>query len=110
MKVFAPQSAVETLKEILADNQDKPNSVRVYFAGFACSGANFALALDDEKEGEDVSFDLDGIHFIMDQNEFITYGNVIIQEMPNRGFVVMVENMPSNGESGCAGCSGGCDC
>ena len=48
--------------------------------------------------------------FIMNQDEFLTYGNVIIQEMPNRGFVVMVENMPSNGGGGCSGCSGGCDC
>ena len=46
----------------------------------------------------------------MNQDEFLTYGNVIIQEMPNRGFVVMVENMRSNGGGGCSGCSGGCDC
>ena len=107
MKVFAPESAINALKEIISDNQDKPHNVRVYFAGFACSGPNFALALDNEIEGEDVSYDLEGIHFIMNQDEFLTYGNVIIQEMPNRGFVVMVENMPSNG---CSGCSGGCDC
>ena len=109
MKVFAPESAINALKEIIADNQDKPNSVRVYFAGFACSGPNFALALDKEVEGEDVSCEVDGINFIMDQNEFLTYGNVTIQEVPNRGFVIKVENMPSNG-GGCSGCSGGCDC
>lgn len=109
MKVFAPDSAINALKEIIADNQDKPHSVRVYFAGFACSGPNFALALDNEIKGEDVSFDLEGIHFIMNQDEFLTYGNVIIQELPNRGFMVTVENMPSNG-GGCSGCSGGCDC
>ena len=110
MKVFAPESAINALKEIIADNQDKPHNVRVYFAGFACSGPNFALALDNEIEGEDVSCDVEGIHIIMNQDEFLTYGNVIIQEMPNRGFVVMVENMPSNGGGGCSGCSGGCDC
>ena len=44
MKVIAPESAINALKEIIAENQDKPNSVRVYFAGFACSGPNFALA------------------------------------------------------------------
>jgi Iron-sulphur cluster biosynthesis. len=110
MKVFAPESAINALKEIIADNQDKPSSVRVYFAGFSCSGASFALALDNEIEGQDVSCDLEGIHFIMDQDEFLTYGNVIIQEIPNRGFVVKVEHMPSNEGGGCSGCSGGCDC
>ena len=48
MKVFAPDSAINALKEIIADNQDKPNNVRVYFAGYACSGPNFALALDNK--------------------------------------------------------------
>ena len=46
----------------------------------------------------------------MDQDEFLTYGNVIIQEVPNQGFVVLVENMPSGGGGGCSGCSGGCGC
>ena len=108
MKVLAPESALNALKEIIAENQDKPNNVRVYFAGFACSGPNFALALDKEAEGEDVSCEVEGVRFIMDQNEFLTYGNVIIQELPQGGFVVMVDNMPEGG--GCSGCSGGCDC
>lgn len=107
MKVFAPDSAINALKEIIADNQDKPNNVRVYFAGYACSGPNFALALDNKIEGEDVSCELEGINFIMNQDEFLTYGNVIIQEMPQGGFVVLVENMPADG-GGCSGCSGGC--
>ena len=58
--------------------------MRVYFAGFGCSGPSFALALDKEVEGADVYCDLEGIHFIMDQDEFLTYGNVIIQEVPNK--------------------------
>ena len=49
MKVQAPQSALDVLKEILENNQDKPQNVRVYFAGFACSGAVFSLALDENK-------------------------------------------------------------
>ena len=40
MKVFAPESAISALKEIIADNQDKPNNVRVYFAGYGCSGCS----------------------------------------------------------------------
>ena len=38
----------------------------------------------------------------------LTYGNLIIQDVPNRGFVLMVENMPANDGGGCSGCSGGC--
>ena len=111
MKVQAPQSALDVLKEILENNQDKPQNVRVYFAGFACSGAVFSLALDEEQMS-DTSYDLDGIHFIMDDNEYLTYGNVTISEIPPQGFVVSVDNPPQRDDgysecgSGCSGCSG----
>ena len=110
MKVQAPQSAINVLKEILANNQDKPQNVRVYFAGFACSGAVFSLALDVEYPDEDTSYDLDGIHFIMNDNEYLTYGDVIISEVPPNGFVVSVERPPEKGDySDCGGnCCDGC--
>lgn len=115
MKVQAPESAINVLKEILANNLDKPQNIRVYFAGFACSGAVFSLALDEEKHS-DTSFDLDGVHFIMDDNEYLTYGNVIITELPPKGFTVSVENPPQResgysecGGSCCDGCDGGCN-
>ncbi|CEK38252.1 hypothetical protein JGS6382_15841 [[Clostridium] sordellii] len=33
MKVTVADTAVSTLKDILSDNQDRPKSIRVYFAG-----------------------------------------------------------------------------
>lgn len=33
MKVTVPETAVETLKSILEENQDKPNNIRVFFQG-----------------------------------------------------------------------------
>lgn len=110
MKVQAPQSAINVLKEILANNQDKPQNIRVYFAGFACAGAVFSLALDVETP-EDTSYNLDGLHFIMNDNEYLTYGNVTIQEIPPKGFVVSVDNPPKKSEaySDCGGnCCDGC--
>lgn len=110
MKVQAPESAINVLKEILANNLDKPQNIRVYFAGFACSGAVFSLALDEEKHS-DTSFDLDGVHFIMDDNDYLTYGDVEITEMPSGGFLVSVANPPqqdSDCGGGCSGCGGGC--
>ena len=40
MKVQAPESALNVLRDILANNQDKPQNVRVYFAGFVVSVDN----------------------------------------------------------------------
>lgn len=32
MKVTLPESAIKTLKDILKDNQERPQNIRVYFA------------------------------------------------------------------------------
>ena len=67
----------------------------------------------DEEQMSDTSYDLGGIHFIMDDNEYLTYGNVTISEVPPQGFVVSVDNPPQRdtgysecGGSCCDGCSG----
>ena len=64
MKVTLPESAIKTLKDILKDNQERPQNIRVYFAGMGCSGASFGIALDEERE-DDVCYDIEGLHFIM---------------------------------------------
>ena len=52
MKVTLPESAIKTLKDILKDNQERPQNIRVYFAGMGCSGASFGIALDEEREDD----------------------------------------------------------
>ena len=101
MKVTLPEKAVNTLTNILKDNQDKPKTLRVYFAGFGCSGPSFGLALDDQKD-DDVSCEVEGLQFIMNANEFKEYGNITIEDT-DYGFAIIAENMPTGG-----GCGGGC--
>ncbi len=67
MKVILPQTAIDTLNEIISENKDKPKSIRIYFAGFGCSGASFGIALDEQNES-DAEYNIDGLHFIMNQN------------------------------------------
>ena len=89
MKVDAPQQAINVLKEIIAEQADQPASVRMYFAGAACSGPSFGLALDEKKDS-DVSCVVEDIEFIMDMNS---------------GFRVIPEKMKDM-QSGCGTCSG----
>ncbi|MCR8746299.1 iron-sulfur cluster biosynthesis family protein [Romboutsia lituseburensis] len=105
MKVTLPQAAVEVLKEILSENEDKAKTIRVYFAGFGCSGAFFAVALDEKKES-DLSHETEGLTFIMDKEEYEKYGDVTITDT-GHGFLISVENMPKGGcscDGGCTGC------
>ena len=103
MKVDAPQQAINVLKEIIAEQADQPASVRMYFAGAACSGPSFGLALDEKKDS-DVSCVVEDIEFIMDAQEYQEFGDMVIQDM-NSGFRVIPEKM-KDVQSGCGTCSG----
>ena len=106
MKVTLPESAIKTLKDILKDNQERPQNIRVYFAGMGCSGASFGIALDEERE-DDVCYDIEGLHFIMSEVEYSKYGDVTIEDT-GYGFRVIVANMPENTGGGCGGGCSGC--
>lgn len=107
MKVILPQTAVDTLNEIISENKDKPKKIRIYFAGFGCSGASFGIALDEQNES-DVEYNIDGLHFIMNKDEYDQYGDVTITDT-GYGFVISVKNMPQ-GEGNCGGGCSGCSC
>lgn len=102
MKVTLPETAIKKLKDILKDNQDRPQTIRVYFAGMCCSGASFGIALDLERE-DDVCCEIEGLNFIMSEVEHSKYGDVIIEDTAY-GFRVIVENMQKSSR----GCGGGC--
>ncbi len=101
MKITLPQTAIDTLKDILKDNQDKPKNIRVYFAGNGCSGPSFGIALDN-KEENDLEYSIEGLNFIMSSEDFNTYGDIVIEDT-GYGFTVRPENFTPSG-----GCGGGC--
>ncbi|MDR0879705.1 MAG: Fe-S cluster assembly protein HesB [Clostridioides sp.] len=105
MKVTLPETAITTLKNIMADNQDKPSSIRVYFEGSSCCGPAFGLALDTKKD-EDLNYEIDGLSFVMSKEDFDKFGDMVIEDV-GYGFRVIPESMQGQ-EGGCSGCSGGC--
>lgn len=103
MKVEVPQTALDVLREIIAEQEDQPTSVRMYFAGMACSGPSFGLALDAKKES-DLDCKVEELEFIMDAQEYEQFGDMVIEDMGG-GFRVIPEKMQGM-ESGCGSCSG----
>ena len=107
MKITVPDTAIETLKSILAENTDKPQNIWVYFQGVACSGPSFGLALDEMEEG-DVSTEVDGLTFVMAPKEYEVYGDIVIEDT-GFGFRVIPESMVGQScscDGGCGGCCG----
>lgn len=103
MKITLPETAVKTLKDILNDNQDRPNSIRVYFAGVGWGGPSFGIALDEQK-ADDLTYEVEGLHFIMSGKDHSQYGDITIEDT-GYGFRVIPENVQ---DDGCSGCGGGC--
>ncbi|MBO3445556.1 iron-sulfur cluster biosynthesis family protein [Clostridium sp. CCUG 7971] len=101
MKITLPETAINTLKDILKDNQGKPTGIRVYFAGNGCSGPSFGIALDEQK-ADDLEYDIEGLHFIMSNEDYTTYGDIVIEDT-GYGFMIRAENIQPGG-----GCGGGC--
>ena len=105
MKITLPKSAVNTLKDILQDNQDRPQTIRVYFAGIGWGGPSLGIALDEQKDS-DVAYEIEGLQFIMDKNEYAQYGDIVIEDT-GYGFRVIPESM-QNDDGGCGGGCSGC--
>lgn len=103
MKVEAAQTAIEVLREIISEQADQSASIRMYFAGAACSGPSFGLALD-EKKPSDVSCNVEELEFVMDAQEYEQFGDMVIQDLGG-GFRVIPDKLKDMA-SGCSGCSG----
>ena len=59
----------------------------------------------DEQKDSDVAYEVDGLQFIMDKNEYAQHGDIVIEDT-GYGFRVIPESM-KNDQGGCGvGCSG----
>lgn len=105
MKITLPESAVKTLKDIISDNKDRPQTIRVYFAGIGWGGPSFGIALDEQKD-DDFTYEVDGLTFIMNKDEYSKYGDISIIDT-GYGFRVVPDNM-NNDDAGCGGGCSGC--
>ncbi len=97
--------AAEQLKTLLDKEQKKDSLIRIYFAGYSCSGAQYAPALDMEKKEEDVVNILNGINVVYDKNledDLKDFELDYITTPHGEGFIV--KNPNASCGSDCSGC------
>jgi len=64
--ITVTDSAVEKIKEILAE-EDNPNlKVRMFVQGGGCSGFQYGFTLDEDQQEDDFDIEKDGIHILVD--------------------------------------------
>ena len=59
-------SAVEKLKDILAEENNPSLKLRVFVQGGGCSGFQYGFTLDEEKHDDDMDLEYDGVSVLVD--------------------------------------------
>jgi len=110
-------AANQAVKDILAQRNLVGYALRVFVAGGGCCGVNFGMALDNNLQETDQSFDSGGINVVVDHVslDYLRGATIDFVNDPQMGpgFAVNSPNVQkhehAHGEEGCA-CGGSCDC
>jgi len=104
--VTITDAAVAALNDVLEEQNKKDHFLRVFIAGFACSGPSFGLALEESKKENDIAVTIGSIHMIYEDELEKTVENLIIDYIDNEmgtGFIVEDPTAVCSSSS-CSGC------
>ncbi len=104
MKVITNKESVDALINVIEKKENRPKSIRVFVAGYSCSGPKFGLVIDPAKDDDEV-YEQDGLQFVINKGVYEEFGDFRV-EFEEDGFVVLPENYEA--PSGCASCGGSC--
>lgn len=93
MKINITDKAINELKKVLEKRKEAAKGVRVYMAGFGWGGPSFGLALDEQKEDDEVE-EIDGLKILVDKDTATTFKEFTIDYTNNwlgKGFRVYTE-------------------
>lgn len=113
-------AASEAVQGILTERKLEGYALRVYVAsgGCGCSGVNFGMALDNNIQDADTTFETNGVKLVVDQTsiDYLRGATIDFVNDPQHGagFAVNSPNAKKqsheHGEEGCCGGGGSCSC
>lgn len=104
--VTMSDAAYIDFKKMLEDNNVENYTVRINFAGMACSGAMFNLTIDTAKENDEV-VKINDVTLLVDKALMSDFGGFTITCEAENGRGLSLEPVVKK-EGGCASCGGGC--
>ncbi len=109
-------AASTAVKKILTERNLQGYALRVYIAGGGCCGVNFGMALDNNINDADATFEADGVRVVVDQVsvDYLQGAKIDFVNDPERGAGFLVDSPNAgtgHGHDGaeCA-CGGSCSC
>ncbi len=102
MKVVTNKESIEKLLQVIVKKENRPKSIRIFVAGYSCSGPKFGLVIDPAA-ADDFTYQEGGLQFVINKGVADQFGDFRV-EFEEDGFVVLpVDFQPSAGCSSCAG-------
>jgi iron-sulfur cluster assembly accessory protein len=100
-------SAVQELKSLMESENKEDYALRIFVAGIGCSGVQYGMALDNEKNDDDVTVTSKEVKVVMapDVVEELNEAKIDFIESPEgKGFII--DNPKA--VSACGSCGSGC--
>ena len=96
------QTAVDKLKEILAEQNNENAKLRVFVQGGGCSGFQYGFTLDEEKTDEDFDFTYDSVTVLVDSMSWqYLQGAKIRWDESEMGSSFVIDNPQAVSTCGC---------
>jgi len=95
--------AAQKVKEVMVSQNQENAFLRLYIAGFGCSGPSFGMALDESKTAEDDVFEAHGITIVVDKRCAPYLDGAVLNYVETEygsGFQLKTPHQPD-----CSGCS-----
>lgn len=104
--VTVTPTAMTTIKTILTEEK-KDEPIRIFFAGFSCSGPAYMMGFDKKKD-TDVELKVDGFTLIYEKGLEDELKEAVIDSVETPQGPGIVVKVKSSGASSCGGSCAGC--
>jgi len=98
--------AITKVKDIIAE-RDAALGLRITVVGGGCSGFQYQMTLDKQKNEDDEALDLEGLKVLVDSQSMIFLDGTTVDYVEAADGAGFTFDNP-NAVSGCSSCGGGC--
>ncbi len=99
-------AAVTAVRNIMDEKKLDGYALRVFVAGGGCCSVQFGMALDNQIHDNDLTFESDGIHVVVDDAsmKYLQGGKIDFVNDPQHGQGFIVDSPAAKKETGGCGC------
>jgi iron-sulfur cluster assembly accessory protein len=103
-------TAAQKIQDIMKAQGEPEASLRVLVTGMSCSGPQYMMTLENEKQADDTLIEASGLNILLDPDTAqVLEGSKIdyLEGLERSGFMISNPNFQTGGGGGCGG---GCAC